>query len=148
MCSCMRLHLCFQECQECLQKVLDLFLWTKAALAVTDLAASFEETCRRENKDGDAEQMCSAIASRIRGDPSTNLGRRAGILCSLIGNCGAELASDTTCVLKIRSPTQGSITGNFSFCTIEGVHTGRLPPQVVLSSGEGQLQGCVSFPLA
>jgi hypothetical protein len=120
-----------------LQQVLDLFLWRNATLPVMELAASFEQACIKETGQFDSSHMCSSIASAIRADPSTNLGRRAGVICSLMGTCSAQLKDQSTnCTLKIRSPVQEVLIGNYSNCTIEGINTGRLPPQVSFSAGE------------
>ena len=135
-----------QECQQCLQTVLDLFLWSNADLPVSNLSATFAATCKRENADSpEAEVLCSTVAAKILEDPSGNLGRRAGMLCKYFGACEADLANDKSCLLRVKTPEHTLVTGQFSPCTIEGVQGGRLPASVSVSPGKHAAAALVGF---
>ena len=124
-----------QECQECLQAVLDLFLWFSAELPVANLSATFEGICKQQNAGNHEENaICSAIALKMLADPSTNMGRRAGVICSTFKACG-PMGGNRSCALTVKTPKQTVLKGDFSMCTIEGIDSGRLPPRSFLPPG-------------
>ena len=133
---CSSLFTCLQACQECLQTVLDLFLWSSAELPVANLSATFESICKQQNAGNHEENaICSAIASKMLADPSTNMGRRAGVICSTFKACG-PMGGNMSCTLTVKTPEQTVLKGDFSMCTIEGIDSGRLPPSSFLPPGK------------
>jgi hypothetical protein len=75
------------------------------------------------------------MAAKMPADPSTNLGRRAGVICSSFGACDPMMGT-SSCQLSVKAPDQTVLKGTLSMCTIEGINIGRLPSMAFVPPGE------------
>lgn len=135
--SCVYSVLCWQECQDCLQQVLDLYLWDAADKPPEVQSAAFEAACMKAVAafgDKEAVSMCQGMAAGIFKDPT--LGNRAGRLCMSFGSCWS-LSSNCSISVAARNGTVQ--TGTFTTCTISGV-AGAKGAANVTSAGEGLVQ--------
>jgi hypothetical protein len=76
-----------------------------------------------------------ALQTFIARSYNGNFGKRAGAICSMLGQCPATIGS---C-----SITAGSSTGVLDTCTAEGVAGGSVLPGVVASLSEWRIRTCM-----
>jgi hypothetical protein len=74
-----------QECQECLQRVLDTYLWDAVDKAPTEQASAFEAACIKLADDAETGFACRQMAFSIAADSPINLGKRAALY--VLGDC-------------------------------------------------------------
>ena len=109
------------------------------------LAASFYEWCSAQNTY--ALTSCRTVQSSISSSYNGSLAKRAGALCTRLGECSSSLAADSACRITTggnaanaataadaTNATGGgnatsvasaaALTGQLDVCTVEGVSTG------------------------
>jgi hypothetical protein len=127
---------CRQDCQDCMQQVLDLYLWDAADKPAEVQAAAFEAACLKQaaatGGDNETISMCRGIAASIFKDPG--LGNRAGRLCMMFGSCRGLPSNCSITVVGRNSTIQ---TGALTTCTVSGVTSAKVAASVT-SAGEGR----------
>jgi hypothetical protein len=106
-----------------------------------DISSRFLAACTSRFTKGDT-LLCREISSAIAFSYQGNLGKRAGALCSRLGNCTDDLlTAGSTCTLV--ASTQ--LSGRLDLCTREGV-TGATGVSGVASAAAGMSLLLHSWP--
>jgi hypothetical protein len=87
-------------CSDCISDLQDYVGKTSDADNSTATAAAFQATCV---KGGNAAPICAASAAYIQSSNKGNLGRRAGALCSMLGEASLMLPVEVACLRKCLS---------------------------------------------
>lgn len=113
-------------CQACVTSVQPL---VKSLYANTNqnndpfyVASTFEVNCTAL---GRSPTDCALIKQDIAYSRKGNLGKRAGMLCTRLGDCPADLG---TCPITVTGPGGTDLTAQLDVCTNEGVGGGQQLP--------------------
>jgi hypothetical protein len=135
-----------ERCSSCIAAIKGVVDAANASTSqpASTLAANFYGWCSAQNVY--ALTSCRAVQTSISSSFNGNLARRAGALCTRLGECASNLAADSACRIttasdvtlatggnanstaggNVTSTSGGSIslTGQLDVCTVEGVSTG------------------------
>jgi hypothetical protein len=119
-----------RRCRTCSWKTAAWIRNSTWDLAVPDqIALTFGTFCRGS---GRPSNLCSSIQAEIQSSASGNLGKRAGALCRVLGDCNPSQFG-LTCSLAYTGDGALSATdpvGVLDLCTSEGTSTGSAVPGV------------------
>ena len=133
-----------QKCQACVQAMQSVATSSNALtdrFAVGDVAY---EACKQYWKDTPAtnkELACSQLRKNIRESAGGITGKRAGLMCSLMSECGAAVAANSSCTITASNTTAGTL----DLCTVEGVSSGAVVHGISDTTGAHMLS-CGSVP--
>jgi hypothetical protein len=135
-----------ERCSSCITAIRGVVDAANASTSqpAATLAANFYSWCSAQNVY--ALTSCRAVQTSISSSFNGNLARRAGALCTRLGECASSLAADSTCRIttasNATSATGGnatsatgansttanvssvSLSGQLDVCTVEGLSTG------------------------
>ena len=120
-------------CQTCLQAMASRFVASNLYQPTETLVSNFNVSCMGLQLAADA-QTCQAVTGELSSAlPNGNFGRRAGLLCKVMGQCDA--AALEGCSLMVAFPGQKNVTGTLDLCTVQGVLEGFLPEGIAATEG-------------
>ena len=102
------------------------------------------DACKQYWKDTPAtnkDLTCSQLRKSIRSSTAGMTGKRAGLICSLMGECSATLGSDC-------SINATSAVGALDLCTVEGVVNSSIVPGILATAGVRKLRASTVQPVS
>lgn len=122
-----------QKCSACVQAMQTVVAATTLMTDRFSIGGAVFEECKQFWKDTPAtnkDLACSQLRKDIRMSQGGNTGKRAGLICSLMGECGAA-AAGSSCSITASNTTAGAL----DLCTVQGVSNGSLVQGVLQSTG-------------
>ncbi|KAF6254423.1 hypothetical protein COO60DRAFT_1665172 [Scenedesmus sp. NREL 46B-D3] len=111
-----------ERCSSCITAIKSVVDAANASSSQSagSLAAGFSAWCSAQNTY--PLTSCRAVQTSISDSFNGNLARRAGALCTRLGECSSSVAADSAC--RIVTGGNATLTGQLDACTVEGVSTG------------------------
>ena len=106
-------------CEKCLAEYQPFVASVQGISAADQVAARFTSICTLSRSSEACNPVAEAIASNL------NQGKRAGQICSSLGECPSlSLSATDTCSITVVTTNGTTLQGRRSQCTVEGVVNG------------------------
>jgi hypothetical protein len=116
-----------EKCTKCIDEVQGTVVGLSSATAA-EITHSVFSWCASSGRSGG---LCSTLQSAVSHSYHGNLGRRAGAICSRLGECSDEVIADASCAVSITGSILAaaavdscSVQGIVGGSALEGIYTG------------------------
>ena len=122
-----------QKCQACVQAMQSVVASTNAMTDRFTVGDAAFKACKqwKDSPATNKDQACSQLHKDIRESAGGIIGKRAGRMCSLMSECGAAVALNSSCTIAASNITAGTL----DLCTVEGVSSGAVVQGISATAG-------------
>jgi len=117
-----------EKCTKCIDSAQGVVAGHAPAATAADIVDSVVIWCAEADRNS---TVCSTLQTAVRDSYLGNLGRRAGAICSRLGECSGPAIADTSCTVSIGGSSLPaaavdacSVQGIAGGSPVDGIYTG------------------------